>query len=150
MLFSLLLCYFEGRLRSAGPSSPPPPCFSLRVSSPRSHPTLNQAFCNSRLFILASNILQYFGNFFFLSSLSFCTWPDWKCGNPVLYLSPVYQITPSENLWTGLFAGESASVWLEVLLCVGLSPRFFVLRKNKILGLNRTWIWCLSLIHLYL
>lgn len=34
MLFSLLVCYFEGRLRSAGSSSPPP-SFSLSLSVSR-------------------------------------------------------------------------------------------------------------------
>lgn len=40
MLFSLLLCYFEGRLRSAGSSSPPPSfarSLFLSLSGPLSH-----------------------------------------------------------------------------------------------------------------
>lgn len=71
MLFSLLVCYFEGRLRSAGSSSPPP-SFSLSfcVSSLLSHPTLNQALCNSRLFIAARNNWQHFWHIFLLFNVS--------------------------------------------------------------------------------
>lgn len=136
MLFSLLLCYFEGRLRSAGSSSPPSLSLSLALSlclSPLSHPTLNQALCNSRLFISARNNWQHFWHILGILFIFFCflmsvreavvglcpeTWPKvygWECGLLILYFSPVSLI--KHALWKFMnllicsrYAAENTSV----------------------------------------
>lgn len=148
MLFSLLLCYFEGRLRSAGSSSPPPsfPVFlSFSVSSPLSHPTLNQALCNSRLFIFARNNWQHFWNILgrFLMSVReavvvLCpkTWPkvySWECGLSILYFSPASLVTHA--LWKFMkrlicrrFAADNMNVRLNAACVFDCHPKLWFLR----------------------
>lgn len=86
MLFALLLCYFEGRLRSAGLFLSSSSLFPS-VSSPLSHPALNQALCNSRLFISARNIWQHFCHILGFFLLLFFKYMAWSVVSLFLFLA---------------------------------------------------------------